>query len=88
MTSTIPGPRGPAVDYEDDDKGVYELNQAEPVEEIGAKEGEKPLDAEAARKKAALSTLKRVPKIVGSIDHAIMPMAPVSAFSPFLSKTY
>lgn len=87
MTNTIPGPRGPPLDYEDEDKGVYELNQAEPLEETGAKESERPLDAEAtARKKAALSTLKRVPKVVGSIDHAIMPMAPVRQLFPFSSQ--
>lgn len=67
-------------DFEDDDKGVYELgpDTAKMIEEMREQEHGTP-ESLAARKKATLAALKRVPKIVGSIDHAIMPMAPVSA---------
>lgn len=89
-TDAISGPRN---DYEDDDKGVYELNESssdnenQVLEDI--KDRKSPPGA-AARKKAALAALKRVPKVVGSINHAIMPMAPVRTrvFSPLLLFPY
>ncbi|KAF9449936.1 L-serine ammonia-lyase [Macrolepiota fuliginosa MF-IS2] len=69
-------------DYEDEDKGVYELNESMSSdvleEEDQAKGPGRSIAAAAARKKkaAALAALKRVPKVVGSIDHAVIPMAP------------
>jgi hypothetical protein len=71
-------------DYEDDEKGVYEvvqegLESERPSLEASESGSESP-ESIAAKRKAALAKLKRVPRIVGSVDHAIMPMAPVCLF--------
>jgi hypothetical protein len=73
-------------DFEDDDKGVYELDfdAAKTIEEMKRQERRLHGDdntgsiAAANRKKGLLAALKGVPKVVGSLDHAIAPTAPVS----------
>jgi hypothetical protein len=78
------------MDFEDDDKGVYELveelkNQAEEAaDDMETDPNAADKEGKAARRKGVLAKLKRVPRIVGSVDHAIMPMAPVSCFLHFL----
>lgn len=77
-------------DFEDDDKGVYELDfdAAKTIEEMKKQERRLRRDddtgdsAAANRKKGLLAALKGVPKVVGSLDHAIAPMAPVSKANP------
>ncbi|KAJ3571143.1 hypothetical protein NP233_g3949 [Leucocoprinus birnbaumii] len=83
IADAISGPRSSktttTTDFEDEDKGVYELVQ-EQDPSSSSKDNNNPetKEAQAARKQALLAKLKRVPKIVGSVNHAIMPMPPVS----------
>ncbi|XP_006462099.1 hypothetical protein AGABI2DRAFT_143787 [Agaricus bisporus var. bisporus H97] len=92
ITDAIPGPRSasysrstaPGTDFEDDDKGVYELDPdtAKLVEDMKRQDQHQHGDnksesvAAANRKKGLLAALKGVPRVVGSMDHAIAPMAP------------
>lgn len=101
ITDAIPGPRSasysrstaPGTDFEDDDKGVYELDPdtAKLVEDMKRQDQHQHGDnksesvAAANRKKGLLAALKGVPRVVGSMDHAIAPMAPVSSVWYLLS---
>ncbi|KAF5362546.1 hypothetical protein D9756_002551 [Leucocoprinus leucothites] len=70
--------------FEDDDKSVYELvEEQDPTSKNGEVKPDESLASQAAKRKGVLAKMKYVPKIVGSVDHAIMPMPPVSSSGDF-----
>lgn len=62
---------------EEDDKDIYEEQD---LSSTGLEAERNRVESQAARRRVILAKLKRVPKIVGSMNHAIIPMPPVSCF--------
>jgi len=65
---------------EETHKSFYELDEEQDLSFTNLETERSRAESQAAMRTANFAKLKRVPKIVGSVNHAIIPMPPVSHF--------